>query len=137
VLVQNVRVVSVRGEQTKANQTAINGQQSVIPVTLALEPNDALAVTYASAFATEVRLVGLPTGTGENRAGEKGNFDAKDLGGQAVPEAGSDMPGIVVIGCADQSLAYELPISARGGRRRRGDRGRGDDHRAHRDGSPA
>ncbi|MCL3859942.1 RcpC/CpaB family pilus assembly protein [Actinotalea sp. K2] len=89
VLVQNVRVVSVRGEQRRVDETAIGGQQSVIPVTLALEPNDALAVTYASAFADEVRLVGLPTGTGENRTGEKSEFDAEDLGGQSILEGGN------------------------------------------------
>jgi len=89
VLVQNVRVVSVRGEQQQVDEASLDGQQSVIPVTLALEPNDALAVTYASAFAEEVRLVGLPTGTGEDRTGEKGDFDAEDLGGESIPEGGN------------------------------------------------
>lgn len=89
VLVQNVRVVSVRGEQVRVDEDSLTGQQNVIPVTIALEPNDALAVTYAAAFAAEVRLVGLPTGTPENRTGEQGEFDASDLGGQAVPEGGS------------------------------------------------
>ena len=89
VLVRNVRVVSVRGAQTTVDEKSLTGgQQTVIPVTLALEANDALAVTYASAFAHEVRLVGLPTGTGEDRSGEKGEFDAGDLGGQAIPEGG-------------------------------------------------
>ena len=86
VLVKNVRVVSVAGAQVAVDEESVTGQQSVIPVTLALEPNDALAVTYASAFAAEVRLVGLPTGTGENRTGELDDFDAEDLGGQAIPE---------------------------------------------------
>lgn len=86
VLVQNVRVVSVRGSQVQVDELSSTGQQRVVPVTLALEPNDALAVTYASAFAEEVRLVGLPTGTGEDRTGELGEFDASRLGGQAVPE---------------------------------------------------
>jgi len=86
VLVQNVRVVSVRGSQVQVDELSTTGQQRVVPVTLALEPNDALAVTYASAFAAEVRLVGLPTGTGEDRTGELGEFDASRLGGQAVPE---------------------------------------------------
>ncbi|QTE29950.1 Flp pilus assembly protein CpaB [Pengzhenrongella sicca] len=89
VLVRNVRIVSVRGEQTTVDEDATTGQQTVIPVTLALEPNDALSVTYASAFAAEVRLVGLPTGTGEDRTGEQGEFDAEDLGGQAIPEGGN------------------------------------------------
>ncbi|HEY5515620.1 MAG TPA: Flp pilus assembly protein CpaB [Pengzhenrongella sp.] len=89
VLVRNVRVVSVRGAQTTVDEKSLTGgQQTVIPVTLALEANDALAVTYASAFAHEVRLVGLPTGTGQDRSGEKGEFDAGDLGGQAIPEGG-------------------------------------------------
>ena len=89
VLVRNVRVVSVRGAQTTVDEKSLTGgQQTVIPVTLALEANDALAVTYAGAFAHEVRLVGLPTGTGQDRSGEKGEFDAGDLGGQAIPEGG-------------------------------------------------
>ena len=89
VLVRNVRVVSVRGAQTTVDEKSLTGgQQTVIPVTLALEANDALAVTYAAAFAHEVRLVGLPTGTGQDRSGEKGEFDAGDLGGQAIPEGG-------------------------------------------------
>ncbi|MFS0701344.1 Flp pilus assembly protein CpaB [Cellulomonas sp. 179-A 4D5 NHS] len=86
VLVQNVRVVSVRGSQVEIDEESDTGQQTVVPVTLALEPNDALAVTYAAAFAQEVRLVGLPTGAGEDRTGEQGDFDAEDLGGQAIPE---------------------------------------------------
>ncbi len=86
VLVQNVRVVSVRGSQVRVDENSPSGQQNVVPVTLALEPNDALAVTYAAAFAEEVRLVGLPTGTPEDRTGEQGEFDAENLGGTAVPE---------------------------------------------------
>ena len=45
VLVQNVRVVSVRGSQVQVDELSSTGQQRVVPVTLALEPNDALAVT--------------------------------------------------------------------------------------------
>jgi pilus assembly protein CpaB len=87
VLVRNVRVVSIGGRQT-VRQNDENGieQTDVIPVTLALEPNRALAVTYANSFAKEVRLVGLPTDVGTNRAGERNSFDAKSLGGRAVPE---------------------------------------------------
>lgn len=88
VLVQNVRVVSVRGSQVRLDEDSPTGEAAVVPVTLALEPNDALAVTYAAAFAEEVRLVGLPTGTPENRTGEEQEFDAEDLGGVAVPEGG-------------------------------------------------
>jgi len=86
VLVEDVRVVSVRGSQVLVDEDSATGQASVVPVTLALEPNDALAVTYASAFADEVRLVGLPAGSGEDRTGEEDEFDATQLGGVAVPE---------------------------------------------------
>lgn len=86
VLVEDVRVVSVRGSQVQVDEDSDTGQTSVVPVTLALEPNDALAVTYASAFAKEVRLVGLPAGSGEDRTGEEDEFDATNLGGVAVPE---------------------------------------------------
>ncbi|NUU18149.1 Flp pilus assembly protein CpaB [Cellulomonas humilata] len=86
VLVQDVRVVSVRGSQVQIDESTETGQSTVVPVTLALEPNDALAVTYASAFAEEVRLVGLPAGSSEDRTGEQDEFDASDLGGTAVPE---------------------------------------------------
>lgn len=89
VLVNNVRVVTVGGEQSRTaqdEQSRISSERTVLPVTLALEPNDALAVTFASAFAEEVRLVGLPTGDTLNRAGEISSFDASNLGGEAVPE---------------------------------------------------
>lgn len=85
VLVRDVRVVSVRGSQVVLDETAASGTQAVVPVTLALEPDDALAVTYAAAFAQEVRLVGLPAGLSD-RTGEEDEFDAENLGGQAVPE---------------------------------------------------
>ncbi|ADG75458.1 Flp pilus assembly protein CpaB [Cellulomonas flavigena DSM 20109] len=85
VLVRDVRVVSVRGSQVVLDESAASGTQSVVPVTLALEPDDALAVTYAAAFAQEVRLVGLPAGLSD-RTGEEDEFDAENLGGQAVPE---------------------------------------------------
>jgi pilus assembly protein CpaB len=86
VLVRSVRVVSVQGSQVQVDEESETGQQTVIPVTLALKPNDALAVTYASAFAQEVRLVGLPAGTAEDRTGEDSEYDAENLGGQAIPE---------------------------------------------------
>jgi pilus assembly protein CpaB len=87
VLVRNVRVVSVHGRQT-IQQNDDNGttQADVVPVTLALTPSEALSVTYANAFAKEVRLVGLPTDVGTNRADERNSFDARQLGGHAVPE---------------------------------------------------
>ena len=87
VLVRNVRVVSKSGTQ-RISTNDENGIRSsdVVPVTLALVPNKALAVTYANAFAKEVRLVGLPTDVGTNRTEEKDSYDAKSLGGKAVPE---------------------------------------------------
>lgn len=91
VLVRNVRVVTVGGRQSVRQpdpQTGVASDRTVLPVTLALQPNDALAVTFASAFAEEVRLVGLPTGNTLTRTGEAGSFDAGDLGGQAIPEGG-------------------------------------------------
>jgi pilus assembly protein CpaB len=86
VLVRNVRIVSIGGKQTVPDGTATggSGNKDVIPVTLALEPGDSLSVTYANAFAQEVRLVALPGDRGTNRAGETGEFDASDLGGEAV-----------------------------------------------------
>jgi pilus assembly protein CpaB len=87
VLVRSVRVVTVAGERTVVEEDGAGlGEQQVIPVTLALEPNDALAVTYADAFAAEVRLVGLPAGTAEDRTGEQDRYDAGQLGGQPIPE---------------------------------------------------
>lgn len=87
VLVRSVRVVSVAGQQTVVEEGEGGvEEQNVVPVTLALEPNDALAVTYADAFAAEVRLVGLPTGTAEDRTGEQDQYDAGNLGGQPIPE---------------------------------------------------
>lgn len=88
VLVRNVRVVTVGGQQTIKDIQTDEGstEQEVLPVTVALEPNDALAVTYAGAFANEVRLVKLPTGNSENRSGESDSYDATKLGGKAVPE---------------------------------------------------
>jgi pilus assembly protein CpaB len=87
VLARNIRVVSISGQQTvtKQGQSGVS-QQSVVPVTLALEAQGALAVTYSSAFAQEVRLVALPLDVGTNRAREKDTFDAGSLGGKAIPE---------------------------------------------------
>lgn len=89
VLVQNARIVSVGGRQSVREQereATSSGERDVVPVTLALEANEALAVTFASAFAEEVRLIGLPTGDTLNRTGELGLFDATGVGGQPVPE---------------------------------------------------
>lgn len=85
ILVENVRVVSVAGQQQVQSPDA-KTIQNVIPVTLALQPNAALSVTYANSFAKEVRLVGLPPGVAQDRSKEKSTFDATKLGGKAVPE---------------------------------------------------
>jgi pilus assembly protein CpaB len=87
VLARNIRVVSIAGQQTvtKQGQSGVS-QQSVVPVTLALESQGALSVTYSAAFAQEVRLVALPLDVGTNRAHEKDTFDAGNLGGKAIPE---------------------------------------------------
>ncbi|UDY23760.1 Flp pilus assembly protein CpaB [Nocardioides sp. Kera G14] len=83
-LVQNVRIVSIGGSQTVSDDKG--NDNDVIPVTLALEPKDMLAVTYASAFAQEVRLVALPGDVGANRSQDVQDYDAGDLGGKAIPE---------------------------------------------------
>lgn len=85
ILVRNVRVVSVGGQQQITEKTT-GALQDVVPVTLALVPEDSLAVTYASTFAAEVRLVGLPSGSTQDRAEEPDRFDADDLGGKALTE---------------------------------------------------
>lgn len=91
VLVRDVRVITIGGTQV-VRETDSEGaltQDAVVPVTLALSPNDALSVTYAAAFAQEVRLVALPTDTELDRSVETDDFDAENLGGVAVPaEAG-------------------------------------------------
>jgi pilus assembly protein CpaB len=85
ILVENVRVISVLGQQQVQSPDA-KTIQNVIPVTLALQPDAALSVTYANSFAKEVRLVGLPPGVAQDRSREKKTFDAKRLGGKAIPE---------------------------------------------------
>lgn len=89
VLVRDVRVVSIGGQETVPTnaEDGLGSTQEVVPVTLALEPEDSLAVTYAAAFAQEVRLVALPGDVGPNRSEDVDDFDASNLGGKAVPEA--------------------------------------------------
>jgi pilus assembly protein CpaB len=87
ILVRNVRVVSVGGTQ-QVEQRETGAIQDVVPVTLALVPQDALAVTYASTFAEQVRLICLPAGTTQDREGEVNQFDAEELGGEAIIEEG-------------------------------------------------
>lgn len=82
VLVRSVRVVSVGGIETASEKTSKNElqQSQVLPVTLALEPSDALKVTYADSFATTVRLVGLPQGIqNQNRDTEPSRIDNDSL----------------------------------------------------------
>lgn len=86
VLVEDVRIVSISGQLTVQNTAeGASVTQDVIPVTLALEAEDSLSVTYATAFAEEVRLVALPTDRGADRGEDIKQFDASDLGGKAVP----------------------------------------------------
>lgn len=84
ILVENVRVISIEGRQTIPSADT-DSTQDVIPVTLALKPDDALAVTYANSFAKEVRLIGLPAGVAQDRSNEEKTYDARQLGGTAVP----------------------------------------------------
>lgn len=94
VLVRDVRVVSVGGRQTiTAPEEDGLAQSDVIPVSLALEPNDSLAVTFASEFAQEVRLVALPGDQELDRSGDVDEFDAGNLGGTALPQ-GVDPGGV-------------------------------------------
>ncbi len=88
VLVRDVRIVSIGGQQTVADNSegGLGETRDVVPVTLALEPKDSLAVTYAAAFAVEVRLIALPGDVGTNRSKDIDDFDASNLGGTAVPE---------------------------------------------------
>lgn len=99
VLVRDVRVVSIGGQQTIIENTDQGVEQSdVVPVTLALEPSDALGVTYANAFAEEVRLVALPTDVGTDRSEDADSFDAGNLGGTPI-----------VVGQEDQIPQPEIP----------------------------
>lgn len=93
VLVREVRVVTIGGEQTvtEADEDGVS-ENEVIAVTLALEPDDSLSVTYANAFAEEVRLVALPTDQGADRTDDVDSFDAGNLGGTAIPEGLEDLP---------------------------------------------
>ena len=85
LLVENVRVISVAG-QLQVQTPDAKSLQNVIPVTLALTSDQALSVTYASQIAAQVRLVGLPPGVAQDRSKERKTFDARALGGKAIPE---------------------------------------------------
>ncbi len=67
-------------------------------MTLALEPYDSLAVTFANAFAQEIRLVALPTDVGTDRSEDTDSFDAGNLGGTPIP-----------VGQDDQAPPPEIP----------------------------
>ena len=87
VLARDIRVVSIAGEQTVVQQGAQGtNEASVVPVTLAVIPTDAMSITYAANFATEVRLIALPNDVGVDRGSEIDSYDASQLGGTAVPE---------------------------------------------------
>ncbi|MGL5817282.1 MAG: Flp pilus assembly protein CpaB [Phycicoccus sp.] len=94
VLVRDIRVVSIGGRQTVTETDADTGaqQNEILPVTLALEPGASLSVTFAAAFAEQVRLVALPTDRGTNREKDVESFDAGNLGGVAVPGGGAAPP---------------------------------------------
>lgn len=96
VLVRDVRIVSIGGVQSVTETDPEEGttENEVIPVTLALEPDDSLAVTYANAFAEEVRLVALPTDVGLDRSEDIEQFDAGSLGGTAIPEGLEGLPDL-------------------------------------------
>ena len=95
VLVRDVRVVTIGGRQTvtQSDEEGV-GEDEVVPVTLALEPDASLAVTYAQAFAEEVRLVALPTDVGTDRTDDVDSYDAGNLGGTAIPEGLEGLPDI-------------------------------------------
>jgi pilus assembly protein CpaB len=99
VLVRDVRVVSIGGRQTVVESTDQGIEQNdVVPVTLALEPSDSLAVTFANAFSQETRLVALPTDVGTDRSEDTDSFDAGNLGGTPIP-----------VGQDDQAPPPEIP----------------------------
>lgn len=89
VLVHNVKVVSVSSPQSEQNSSNAKGTSgspaNYIAVTLALTAEDSLAVTYASSFAADLRIVKLPP-VGEQDPSSDDPYDAKKLGGKAVPE---------------------------------------------------
>jgi pilus assembly protein CpaB len=89
VLVHGVQVVSVSTVQNASSSSNSNGNQNspsnYIAVTLSLSDDDSLAMTYASSFASEVRVVKLPPVAQQDGTADK-TYDASKLGGKAVPE---------------------------------------------------
>ncbi|MST48976.1 Flp pilus assembly protein CpaB [Mobiluncus porci] len=87
VIATDIRIVTVQGQKTiQTEKSGSATEQSVIPVTIAVDPNIALSITYAANFAEEVRLVGLPSDGVVDRKDDKTVFDAQDLGGTKVEE---------------------------------------------------
>ena len=89
VLVHDVKVVAVSAPQTDQGSSSSKGTNgspaNYIAVTLALTAEDSLAVTYASAFAADLRIVKLPPVSNQDPS-DDGPYDADKLGGKAVPE---------------------------------------------------
>lgn len=89
VLVHDVKVVAVSSPQTAQNSAPSKGTSNspatYIAVTLALNAEDSLAVTYASAFAADLRIVKLPP-VSKQDSSSNDPYDANKLGGKAVPE---------------------------------------------------
>lgn len=88
VLVHDVKVVAVSSVQNGNGTSSAdnhNSPSSYIAVTLALSTDDSLAMTYASAFASELRVVKLPP-VAEQDSNSDNTYDATKLGGKAVPE---------------------------------------------------
>lgn len=89
VVVHNVKVVAVSSPQSEPNSPSVKGISAApanyIAVTLALSADDSLAVTYASAFASDLRTVKLPPVAAQD-PGNNGPYDATKLGGKAAPE---------------------------------------------------
>lgn len=89
VLVHNVKVVGVSSPQTDRGSSDPKGTSgspaNYIAVTLALSTDDSLAMTYASSFAADLRVVKLPP-VSDQDSSKKDPYDAKNLGGKSVPE---------------------------------------------------
>lgn len=89
VLVHDVKVISVSSPQSEQGSSNSKGSgnspANYIAVTLALTAEDSMAVTYASAFAADLRVVKLPPVSHQDPKKDD-PYDATKLGGKAVPE---------------------------------------------------
>lgn len=92
ILLRSIRVVSVGGQQQVSDQDT-RDLKEVVPVTLALNSNDALALTYADAFAEQVRLVGLPPSASQDRRDEQDSYQSGDLGKPGKKPEEDSAPG--------------------------------------------